>query len=85
LQISMFGLGTLLLISSFTGRYGLAGTVSATGAAGHSPACLSDADESRQPSLKHPAGPTPGPCPDPGPSGQRRHWLAGRHWGSRPR
>src|ERR1700761_2289909 len=35
LQISMFGLGTVLLISSFTGRYGLAGTVSATGAAGY--------------------------------------------------
>jgi MFS family permease len=34
LQISMFGLGTVLLISSLTGRYGLAGTVSATAAAG---------------------------------------------------
>ena len=35
LQISMFGLGTVLLISSFTGRYGLAGLVSATGAAAY--------------------------------------------------
>ncbi len=35
LQISMFGLGIVLLISSLTGRYGLAGTVSATGAAGY--------------------------------------------------
>lgn len=35
LQISMFGLGTVLLISSLTGRYGLAGTVSATGAASY--------------------------------------------------
>jgi MFS family permease len=35
LQIAMFGLGTVLLISSFTGRYGLAGLVSAAGAAGY--------------------------------------------------
>src|ERR1700744_5269749 len=35
LQISMVGLGTVLLISSFTGHYGLAGTVSAAGAAGY--------------------------------------------------
>jgi hypothetical protein len=35
LQIAMFGLGTVLLISSFTGRYGPAGLVSAAGAAGY--------------------------------------------------
>jgi MFS family permease len=35
MQMSMFGLGTLLLISSLTGRYGLAGTVAAAGAAGY--------------------------------------------------
>jgi MFS family permease len=35
MQIPMFGLGTVLLISSLTGRYGLAGTVAAAGAAGY--------------------------------------------------
>lgn len=35
LQISMFGLGTVLLISSLSGRYGLAGAVTAAGAAGY--------------------------------------------------
>lgn len=35
MQISMFGLGTVLLISSLTGRYGLAGAVAAAGAAGY--------------------------------------------------
>jgi len=35
MQISMFGLGTVLLISSLTGRYGLAGVVAAAGAAGY--------------------------------------------------
>jgi len=35
LQISMFGLGTVLLISSLSGRYGLAGVVAAAGAAGY--------------------------------------------------
>ncbi len=35
LQISMFGLGTVLLISSLSGRYGLAGAVAAAGAAGY--------------------------------------------------
>jgi predicted MFS family arabinose efflux permease len=35
LQISMFGLGTVLLISAHSGRYGLAGTVAAAGAAGY--------------------------------------------------
>jgi predicted MFS family arabinose efflux permease len=35
LQISMFGLGTVLLISSLYGRYGLAGAVAATGAVGY--------------------------------------------------
>jgi MFS family permease len=35
MQISMFGLGTVLLISSLTGRYGLAGTVTAAGAASY--------------------------------------------------
>jgi MFS family permease len=34
-QISMFGLGTMLLISSLSGRYGLAGAVVAAGAAGY--------------------------------------------------
>jgi hypothetical protein len=32
IQISMFGLGTVLLTSSFSGRYGLAGAVAAAGA-----------------------------------------------------
>jgi MFS family permease len=35
LQIAMFGLGTVLLISSLSGRYGLAGAVAAAGAAGY--------------------------------------------------
>ena len=35
LQISMFGLGTMLLIGSVTGRYGLAGAVTATASAGY--------------------------------------------------
>jgi MFS family permease len=35
LQISMYSLGTVLLVSSFTGRYGLAGEVAAAGAAGY--------------------------------------------------
>jgi MFS family permease len=35
LQISMYGLGTVLLVSSVTGRYGLAGVVTAAGAAGY--------------------------------------------------
>jgi len=35
LQISMFGLGIVLLISSLSGRYGLAGAVAAVGAAGY--------------------------------------------------
>src|SRR6266567_2356555 len=35
MQISMFGLGTVLLISSLSGRYGLAGVVAAAGAAGY--------------------------------------------------
>jgi MFS family permease len=35
MQISMFSLGTVLLISSLTGRYGLAGLVAAAGAAGY--------------------------------------------------
>jgi MFS family permease len=35
MQISMYGLGTVLLISALTGRYGLAGTVAAAGAAGY--------------------------------------------------
>src|ERR1700691_6191894 len=34
LPMSMYGLGTVLLISAGTGRYGLAGTVSAAGALG---------------------------------------------------
>jgi MFS family permease len=34
MPISMYGLGTVLLISAGTGRYGLAGTVSAAGAIG---------------------------------------------------
>ncbi len=34
MPMSMFGLGTVLLISASTGRYGLAGTVSAAGAIG---------------------------------------------------
>jgi predicted MFS family arabinose efflux permease len=35
LQISMYGLGTVLLVSSVTGQYGLAGAVAAAGAAGY--------------------------------------------------
>jgi len=35
LQISMYGLGTVLLVSSLTGQYGLAGAVAAAGAAGY--------------------------------------------------
>jgi MFS family permease len=34
MPMSMYGLGTVLLISASTGRYGLAGTVSATGSIG---------------------------------------------------
>jgi MFS family permease len=35
LQISMFGLGTVLLIATMSGSYGLAGAVAAAGAAGY--------------------------------------------------
>jgi MFS family permease len=35
MPMSMFGLGTVLLISATTGRYGVAGTVSATGSLGY--------------------------------------------------
>jgi len=35
MPMSMFGLGTVLLISSVTGRYGLAGTVAAAGSVGY--------------------------------------------------
>jgi predicted MFS family arabinose efflux permease len=35
MPMSMFGLGTVLLISSVTGRYGVAGAVSATGSLGY--------------------------------------------------
>jgi MFS family permease len=35
MPMSMFGLGTVLLISSITGKYGVAGAVSATGALGY--------------------------------------------------
>jgi len=35
LQISMLGLGTVLLVASLTGRYGLAGLVAAAGSAGY--------------------------------------------------
>jgi MFS family permease len=35
MPMSMFGLGTLLLIASFTGRYGLAGLVAAAGSVGY--------------------------------------------------
>jgi MFS family permease len=35
MSMSMYGLGTVLLIASLTGRYGLAGTVSAAGAVGY--------------------------------------------------
>jgi MFS family permease len=35
MPMSMFGLGTLLLISSFTGRYGLAGLVAGAGSVGY--------------------------------------------------
>jgi hypothetical protein len=35
LPISTFGLGTVLLVSSFTGRYGLAGAVAGAGSAGY--------------------------------------------------
>jgi MFS family permease len=35
MPMSMFGLGTVLLISSVTGTYGVAGTVSATGSLGY--------------------------------------------------
>jgi predicted MFS family arabinose efflux permease len=35
LQISMLGLGTVLLVASLTGRYGLAGVVAAAGSAGY--------------------------------------------------
>ena len=34
MSMSMYGLGTVLLIASLTGRYGLAGTVAATGSIG---------------------------------------------------
>jgi hypothetical protein len=35
MPMSMYGLGTVLLIASITGRYGLAGTVAAAGSAGY--------------------------------------------------
>src|SRR6476620_2011762 len=35
MPMSMFGLGTVLLISSVTGKYGVAGAVSAAGALGY--------------------------------------------------
>src|SRR5246500_712957 len=35
MPMAMFGLGTVLLISSVTGRYGLAGAVSAAGSLGY--------------------------------------------------
>jgi len=35
MPMSMFGLGTLLLIASFTGRYGVAGLVAAAGSVGY--------------------------------------------------
>jgi MFS family permease len=35
MPMSMFGLGTVLLISSVTGKYGIAGAVSATGSVGY--------------------------------------------------
>src|SRR5690348_2715939 len=35
MPMSMFGLGTVLLISAVTGRYGVAGTVSAVGSLGY--------------------------------------------------
>src|SRR5260221_5840152 len=35
MPMSMFGLGTVLLIASVTGRYGLAGTVAAAGSVGY--------------------------------------------------
>src|ERR1700761_5160605 len=57
LQISMFGLGTVLLISSLTGRYGLAGAVSATGAAGYavvSPLIAREADRRGQQAVLRP-------------------------------
>src|ERR1700761_1220745 len=57
LQISMFGLGTVLLISSLTGRYSLAGAVSATGAAGYavvSPLIAREADRRGQRAVLRP-------------------------------
>jgi predicted MFS family arabinose efflux permease len=56
-QISMFGLGTVLLISSLTGRYGLAGAVSATGAAAYavvSPLIAREADRRGQQAVLRP-------------------------------
>src|SRR5438445_12841852 len=35
MPMSMFGLGTVLLISAVTGKYGVAGTVSAVGSLGY--------------------------------------------------
>src|SRR5260370_31106381 len=35
MPMSMFGLGTVLLVASVTGRYGLAGTVAAVGSVGY--------------------------------------------------
>src|SRR6185369_9311191 len=35
MPMSMFGLGTVLLISAITGKYGVAGTVSAAGSLGY--------------------------------------------------
>jgi MFS family permease len=42
MPISMFGLGTVLLIAAMTGRYGLAGTVAAAGSVGYA-ACAPQA------------------------------------------
>jgi MFS family permease len=57
MQISMFSLGTVLLISAHAGRYGLAGTVAAAGAAGYavvSPAVAGLADRLGQSAVLRP-------------------------------
>src|SRR5260370_15892427 len=59
MPMSMFGLGTVLLIASVTGRYGLAGTVAAAGSVGYAlcaPQAARLADRVRQRRVLRPLG-----------------------------
>src|SRR2546429_312546 len=65
MPMSMFSLGTVLLIAATTGRYGLAGLVAAGGAGGYAPGA---------PPVARPLGPVRQPrgAPPPGRAGLRR-------------